>query len=417
MINYNKALYRKDNKGNPCIWFGTANELDSTITIQYGILGKTITKEVIKCARNAASELNSKINTKRKNGYVTLSDVSDSAILPVEESSIIAYLTTYLPSDRQSSTGAMLPMLAKLYDNTNNKMFTKVKHYIAQPKINGLRCEIGAKSNDSDLFKPVKLTFQSREGTYWDSLSNLEDYLLKAIPTELLRLMVEENYLLDGELYLPGKTVNDMNSLVKNTKNEDNKYVQFWCYDIAIPEMSQHKRLDILKYHLRDYYYNVAGLIKNSDYKELQGTVFPKRLIYLGYQPCLHALDAVYLRDKYIKWDFEGLILRDPDAEYQFGKRNSAMWKFKAVTDGKFNIVDIKSEGDKRSHIPLLVLKNDINDSLFNVHITGSFEYQSNILLNKEDYINKRRVFVEYGERSGVNQLPFHVKTVTLIEE
>lgn len=92
------------------------------------------------------------------------------------------------------------------------------------------------------------------------------------------------------------------------------------------------------------------------------------------------------------------------------------MWKFKATTDGKFRIVDIKPEGEKRSNIPLLVLQNDINDALFSVHITGSFEYQANILNNKENYIC-RQVYVEYGERSGINQVPFHVTTVTLIEE
>ena len=40
--------------------------------------------------------------------------------------------------------------------------------------------------------------------------------------------------------------------------------------------------------------------------------------------------------------------------------------------------------------------------------------YQENILKNKEKYIGKT-MYVEYGERSGVNQVPFHVKHTFII--
>ena len=60
------------------------------------------------------------------------------------------------------------------------------------------------------------------------------------------------------------------------------------------------------------------------------------------------------------------------------------------------------------------VLKNDINDSEFEVHVGGSFEYQAMILSDKQSYIGKY-MYVEYGERSGVNQLPFHVKHTSII--
>ena len=111
---------------------------------------------------------------------------------------------------------------------------------------------------------------------------------------------------------------------------------------------------------------------------------------------------------------FEGLILRNPDAEYQFGKRNLSMIKYKKSTDGKFTIIDIYPEGIKRSNIPLFLLRNDINDSTFEVHVGGSHEYQESILKDKDNYIGKQ-MYVEYGERSGVEQVPFHVKTTFII--
>ena len=90
------------------------------------------------------------------------------------------------------------------------------------------------------------------------------------------------------------------------------------------------------------------------------------------------------------------------------------MIKYKKSTDGIFEVIDIKSEGIKRPDIPLLVCKNDINDSTFEIHIGGTQDYQKSILKAKNHYIGKK-VFVEYGERSGVNQLPWHIKTTRFI--
>ena len=108
--------------------------------------------------------------------------------------------------------------------------------------------------------------------------------------------------------------------------------------------------------------------------------------------------------------------MRNPYSDYQFGKRNLAMIKYKKSTDGIFEILDIYPEGNKRSDLPLFKCKNDINDATFECHIGGTFEYQKSFLNNPELYIGKK-LTIEYGERSGVNQLPFHIKTVKLYND
>ena len=125
---------------------------------------------------------------------------------------------------------------------------------------------------------------------------------------------------------------------------------------------------------------------------------------------------ATSSRNKSIELGFEGLIMRNPYAEYQYGKRNVSMIKYKKSTDGKFVIVDIYPEGIKRSNIPLFLLKNDINDSTFECHVGGTQEYQSTFLREdvKQNTIGKY-MYVEYGERSGVNQVPFHIKNTYII--
>lgn len=408
MINYNYALYRKDNKGNPNIWFGKVIAVH-ILEIHYGILGKTISVETINTGnRTATAELESRINAKRKVGYILLSEVKDDCILPVEEHSIKQFLITYLPNDRSNSNGAMLPMLAKLYDNKNNRLFKDGLNYLLSYKLNGLRGMIGAVANHGDMFKPIRLTFQSRDGIYWDSMTNLEDYLLRVLPVELIDNMINNNWLLDGEMYLYGYTVNDINSFVKSPSNPENKLLQFWCYDIAIPEMSASFRNELLVQYLGGFMQDIQSKQDHIDVKD--------RLVLVETWNGYSNSNCTHLRDNFIEWGFEGVCGRHPNKEYQYGKRNDAMWKYKSVTDGKFKIIEIVPEGTARDGIPLLLLRNDINDAIFRVHISGNFEYQRSILISKEAYID-RMVFVEYGERSGVEQVPFHVKTVTLVEE
>ena len=297
-------------------------------------------------------------------------------------------------------------MLAKSFDKANNR-FKNIDNYFGQYKINGLRCFVRAEERPG-LFTDYHLTFQSREGTYWNSLEILEERLIDALPISLLNLMCHEGYVLDGELYIPGYTVNDINSAVKNEANPLNRHVQYWCYDLAIEDTAQYKRFEILDEQLDAFkpdYFEKRQHLNNLD-----------SLIYLPHFSITNDEDAMKFRDKFIDLGFEGLIMRNPTEEYQFGKRNMAMLKYKRATDGKFLIVDIYPEGEKRD-LPLFKLKNDINNATFEVHINGDFDYQKKFLTDeiKEETIGKY-MFVEFGERSGINQVPFHCKTVRLLE-
>ena len=403
-FNYNFGLYRRNNFGQPCVWY--AHPFDHTsIEVFHGIVGKTITHEIININREPRAEITSRIKAKEKVGYKHLFDIKDNVQSPVE-GELLDYLDKYLPQYRTTADGSLLPMLAKVYDNTNNKLFNKVSEFIGQWKINGLRCFVSAEVNTNDMFRPIRLKFQSREGTYWNSLTNLEDYLLGVIDHKLLDKMVDEHYILDGEVYLPGHSVNEINHFVKDPNCAENKLLQYWCYDIAIDDTIQDKRIEFLLQRQSDY----VGVFMSKD-AHLNNK---ERFIVL---PTWNVYDddiATKSRNRSIELGFEGLIMRNPAAEYQYGKRNLSMIKYKKSTDGKFTIIDIYPEGVKRNNIPLFLCKNDVNDSTFECHVGGSQDYQSSILQNKDKYIGKQ-MYVEYGERSGVNQLPFHIKTTYIL--
>ena len=406
-------LYRKNNNEVPTRWRAGITDNGLIIEVEYGIVGKASRFEAYKVTqKNATAELESRYRDKRKTGYMSIEDIKDDGDIsrsPVEDGDInnlYQYLAAYLPKYRTNeNNGGLLPMLAKSY---TGKVWDKVPVMIGQYKINGLRCFISAEYNNGDMFKPIKLRFQSREGIYWSTLSNLEEYLLTVLPEDLITAMIEEQWSLDGEIYLPGYTVNQINHFVKDANCVENKALQFWCYDLAVPEMSQSNRLVLIDKYLDNRITNF------HDYKEHLNN--DKRLIRLPSIFITNDNEALKYRDEFIGLGFEGLILRNPDADYQYGRRRVGyMEKFKSATDGKFLILDIYKE--PKRELPIILCQNDVNTAKFETRLSATHEYQQMILRDKHLYIGKY-LFVEFGERSGVEKVPFHIKqTKILLDE
>ena len=410
------TLYKRNAQGKPLVWSAEEKHKwigfhpvdQKTIEIKYGLVGGNLhTEEVIVTLKNA-NELQSRINAKRKEGYKEISELRDNfkSSYPEEmdTASLIHYLNTYLPKYSTTSEGFVLPMLAKVLED--NKPFDKYGTMLGQWKINGLRCIIGATDKAGDIFNPITLTYHSRTGEDWTTkMCWMDEILIPKISKKLISMMIDEGVCLDGELYLPGYSVNDINSFVKNTQLAQHYKLQYWCYDICIENMSAKERAVYREKNIDGRREGFDNNIQHLNNKE-QLLVLPSSFIS-------DISAAIYFRDKYIENGFEGLIIRNPSAEYQFGKRNQAMFKFKKVDDGKFTIVDIIPE-HKRADLPIFVCRNDINDELFECSINKPQDEQRGYLANKEKYIGKY-LFVEYRERSGINQLPFHARGIYII--
>ena len=397
-------LYKRNSKGKPIFW--QINDIgNNTIRVYYGLVGKEGRTETYNTNRKVEDEIKSAINSKRKEGYKELQDLYDNA--PYNETNntnLFIYLNTYLPKFNTHEDGRFIPMLCKTLED--NKPFEK-HSYSGQWKINGERCIITA-FKDDDLFQDIHLNYRSREGVDWtDKLKYLDEYLLPKIPKTILDMMIEESVGLDGELYLPGYTINDINSFIKNTELPQHYQLQYWMYDICIPDMSAIARYGTLETNFRRFIPQTMN--KNT---HLNNT---ERLILLPNHSVQDFSEAVRYRDEFIDMGFEGLVIRDDAASYQFGgKRNQSMMKFKRKEDGKFIIVDIIPEG-KRTNLPKFVCKNDINDELFEVTLNKPQVEQEEIFIHKSNYIGKYLALVEYRERSGIKEVPFHAKMIELI--
>ena len=403
------TLYKRNSNGKPLFW--TIDERLADIKIQYGLVGKEGRIEYITTHRELKDEINSLIKAKRKEGYKELKDLYDNAPNFVENTSLYDYLNVYLPKFNTHNDGAFIPMLCKTLED--NRPFEKGS-YLGQWKINGERCIITA-TVERDLFELVKLHYRSREGVDWTSkLSYLDDILLPCIPQEILNMMIEEDVGLDGELYLPGYGINEINSFIKNTELPQHYKLQFWLYDICIENMSAINRQILLRKNFSEYAINSVFNTKGCVFTKEDHLNNTNRLVLLDNDTVDNINMAIELRDKYISLGFEGLVIREKNSEYQFGgRRNNSMLKFKKKLDGLFTIIDIIPEGRKRANLGKFVLKNDINDELFECSYNATHEKQEEILVNKNNYIGKNAL-VEYRERSGIKQCPFHARVISI---
>lgn len=397
-------FYKRNAQGKPIFW--EISDSTNKIVVTYGLVGKLGHTTEIRTNRQLNEEIKSQITAKQKEGYKALSDLYDNAPNYFKnDKDLINYLNTYLPKDNTHADGTFIPMLCKTLED--NKPFTK-SEYFGEYKIDGERCLITA-YKDNDLFDNIYLKYHSRHGIDWtDKLSYLDEFLIPIIPNYFLNMMIEEGIALDGELYLPGYGINEINSFIKNTELPQHYKLQFWCYDLAIDSMPAIDRYTTLE---------TAFNTKVYDFQSKNGHLNNKeRFILLPSFNNIHCIeDAIRQRDYFIDLGFEGLIIRDTKADYQFGgKRNNSMLKFKRIEDGKFLIVDIVPEGIKRKNLPKFICRNDINDELFECTINKKQDVQEEYLINKDKYIGKY-MKVEYRARSGVKQVPFHAKGIDII--
>ena len=396
-------LYRRNNNGMPTVWWASFNSDTNSITVFYGLVRGNIRKEVYTVTqKDGNKELESRYNKKIKQGYQYLNEICDMQDRPpVEDENsleLFNFLNTYLPKDLSNgNSNLLLPMLAKTY---SGNVWKKVSCMYGQYKINGLRCIITAYTQN-DMFKPIRLRFQSREGIIWNTLENLSDYLLSIIPANIIRDMIDGYVALDGEIYLPGYTINQIDHFVKDANCVENKLLQFWCYDIMMEGNQAHRNM--YRYHIKEPT-SFNSIKEHYNNKE--------RLIILHNKYITNDNEAIDARNHFINLGFEGLILRNAKTDYQYGRRRANyMEKFKDAAEGDFIILDIYKE--KKRDLPILLCKNDINDEKFETRLSVSHIVQRIVLSESQSYIG-RTVHIEYGERSGVSRVPFHIKTVVI---
>lgn len=255
--------------------------------------------------------------------------------------------------------------------NINNKYFpmlvgeykenkTKLKYPIyVQPKLDGVRC---VAFNDGG-----KVTMYSRTLKIWDRHNHIRESIFPI-------LKKYKSIYLDGELYIHGKHFQDIVSIVKNPKKEDNK-VQYHIFDLFTSTSKNKdapfkKRYEILKKLYND--------IKN------------KNIIKLVPLYKIENKKNLFIKlDEVLDQKYEGLIIRDMDQKYLTSNisshsniRSKKTIKLKKKITDEYEIVDFMEgkNGKSKGNIIWICQHNNIK---FKVTYKGlSFDKQKEIYLD-----------------------------------
>lgn len=367
---------------------------EATITLQYGTLNgkKTITNKVVHGVNvgranetspleQAKKEAEAEWLLKLKQGYKErLEDISP-LITDINE--------------------ILKPMKAQPF--SEDKLIKKIGFpCIQQPKLNGLRAVLRWEDDYTEgegIFKITisRAVLRSKEGIeYW--MPHITNNLNKEF-----FITDDGQVAYDGELYKHGWKLNKIKSSCPFKKDGkvyeasgNPKEIHFQSFDLSIPEVSQVSRINYLKT-------SITGNIDN---------IVPVFSIIVN-----SLEEATIWHNKFLNSGYEGSMFRNLDAYYEFGKRPVTMMKWKTKKNTECQILDIKLKEDtgNRTYI-CFVLKNDINDAEFESVPYGNESQRQEYLQNKHLYIGKLAT-VEFYERSGVKEVPFHSNVVTIRNE
>lgn len=454
------TLYKKDSKGKIRVWEGDIilpgiYGDTASIMIEAGLLNgkKTLTTKNITKGKNtgkknettpvtqARAELQAEVIKKKKEGYYSLDDLKIEwhpeknggggyyKNANGEHSFNLAWMLDKLLPEEKILQGVPHPMLAHKYDETKQQGGSKdfkgwkldpTKFYV-QPKLDGIRCLAHIVKDDVG----IEVELFSRKGENIFGLGHIRAELRTLFNFSTIS---QGQYWLDGELYTDKIPFQELNGLVRKSKNIDftkEEVIDYHVYD-TINDKPFNERIEWVESILHDNFeYNHVKFVDTA----LVTAVTPDKFIK-------------DLHDEFIEAGHEGAMIRRYDGLYE-QKRSANLLKVKQFEDEEFIIIGgeeaktnnmlgaftvvsektykqcndsryIKEEyhpGDSQLGWKAL-LKDTLGDnSYFNATPKASVPEKQEMLRNLKNYIGKKAT-VEFFGRSvdGVPRFPRVIK-------
>ena len=230
-------------------------------------------------------------------------------------------LSTFIPKFATDANGVRKHMLAKSADKVSESTINKVKYWYASRKIDGVRCSM--------FWDGKEIKTSSRGGGHYNySTTHITQH-----PVLIEYFKKHPDAVLDGELYKHGKSLQQISGAARLEKNAvDCDWLQYFVYDMMIPNVPFKDRLKLLIEFAKEVHigFDPYHVFKDGD---LQVQIVPQTKVS-GYD------NIMKLHNKYVEEGWEGVVIRDPDANYEFGSRKNIMIKIKQYQDSEFVVVD-----------------------------------------------------------------------------
>ena len=241
------------------------------------------------------------------------------------------------------------PMLAHKF---KDKQKYVVYPAFVQPKLDGNRCLA--------MWKDDEVILMSRGNKILHVPQHINEAVSKFLPKDAI---------LDGELYIHGLVLPDINKRIKKARPETLELV-YHTYDLALWEGKQERdftaRGDVL-----------SRLIKGNPCPEVK--LVDTRLV-------LDRKDVDAWEVKYIDQGYEGAMFRNAEGMYRYDYRSADLLKIKRFMDEEFTVVDILEAKDGTAIAKL----DNPKGAQFKAKLSGSHEFQRSVVQNKEEYIGRQ---------------------------
>jgi ATP-dependent DNA ligase len=255
------------------------------------------------------------------------------------------------------------PMSAVILENKSNKIIYPAD---AQPKLDGFR---------GIAMKKKEILILSRNGNIYPHLQKIKKELNSFS-------LIKKGYSLDGELYCHGiplkklRSVLGRKTLTNNVKNLESK-INYYIFDIIDKNIPSDKRLKILKDSFKNFKSDKIKLVPSFTVKSLK--------------------EINKLREKFINDGYEGIIVRNKQGLYKFGK-SLDIFRSKNFKQQLFTIVDgIEGKGSNKGTViwKLQCLKD--KNKTFRARPIGTKKERELLFKNKDNYIGKQ-IKIKYYE-------------------
>lgn len=246
-------------------------------------------------------------------------------------------LNKILPEHTTDANGFKKHMLAKQSEKVATSTFDKLKYWWASRKIDGVRC--------SFYWDGFQIKTASRGGGDYDmAVRQMIQH-----PKLIEFFQKHPDYVLDGELYKHGKSLQQISGAVRKEK-ESTPWLEYYIYDIMIPDMIFEERLKILN-EIKEELELDFQPEREWEENELKFQMVPHEKV-TGW----NAIKK--LHDAYVEEGWEGCVIRDPNKAYKFGGRGSEMIKVKMYQDAEFEITGL-SEGLREEDMCFTLVTDD----------------------------------------------------------
>ena len=221
--------------------------------------------------------------------------------------------------------GVIKPQLAKQADKvTNPKIFEK--KWLISRKLDGVKALF--------YYKDGEIHTASRGGEDYDPATTH----LREDPKLLKFFETHPTVILDGELFVRGKTLQQISGAARMEKNAvDCDWLEYWiydCYDTYVPDIVASVRYRFLVEICEYYDIPMYLSIKDDEHN------VPIRLLLHEYVEGWDNMKK--LHDKWVAEGFEGAVITDPSKPYKPGSRCNNLIKIKQYKSEDFTVVGYK---------------------------------------------------------------------------